>query len=134
MGNCNASPYTNGTDCLVLVDGHVVGSQRNATFAEHTALIDVSSKDSGYAQRVMPGRYSADVALDHMYLPTDAGYLALKAAKRNHTFVEVWRQEAGSVLESACAVVTELSEAAPDQDVMICSTTLVIDGEWESGS
>lgn len=80
----------NGTDILLLVNTgtpgspvyEVVGSQRDVTFEETTDEIDVSSKD-GRAKRVLPGRYSASISLDALYVPTGAAYQALKDAMRN---------------------------------------------------
>jgi hypothetical protein len=120
---------TNGTDILVLIEGNVVGSQRDASFDEKTDAIDASSKLSR-AMRVLPGRYSATVSLDALYIPTDAGFLALEAAMRNGTFVTVRRQEYGAAVEEAEAVVTGLKTGAPDQDVSIVSAELAIDDQW----
>lgn len=123
----------NGTAVLVLIDGDVIGSQRGVTFEENTAEIDVSSKGSR-AMRVVGGRYSATVSLDALYVPDDNGYERLQAAMRNGSLVTVIREEEGAVLESAAALVTKLSEQAPDQDAATVSATLRIDGEWVSGS
>lgn len=123
----------NGTDILLRVDGTIVGSQRNVTFDETNEEIDVSSKESR-AKRVLAGRYGSTITLDALYVPTDTAYLALQAAMRNGTMVEVIRQEDGATLESACAIVTSLSTAAPDQAEATVAIGLTIDGEWEAGS
>lgn len=123
----------NGADVLVLIEGDLVGSQRDVTFDEANESIDMSSKDSR-ARRVEYGRYSSTVSLDALYVPTDAAYIALKAANRGGTKVQVMRQQEGVILESAMAVITALSEAAPDQDAVTVSISFDIDGEWESGS
>lgn len=123
----------NGADILIWIDGNAVGSQRDCTFNENTAEIDVSSKDSR-AMRVLPGRYDATVDLDALYVPTDAAYADLQAAMRNGTFVEVVVIEDAVVLESADAIVTSLSRNGPDQDAATVSCTLRIDGWWVSGS
>lgn len=123
----------NGADVIIYIDGEAVGSQRDCSFEEQTATIDMSSKDSR-AQRVDPGRYSATMSLDALYVPTDTAYASLLAAMRNGTKVEVVVVEDGSALESADAVVTNLSKAAPDQGETTVSAQLTIDGEWTSGS
>lgn len=120
---------TNGTDILVLIEGHVVGSQRDASFDEKTESIDASSKLSR-AKRVLPGRYSGTVSLEALYIPSDAAYQDLIAAMRNGTFVTVRRQEYGSAVEEAEAIVTGLKTGAPDQDVSIVSAELEIDDQW----
>ena len=123
----------NGTDILIWVDGNCVGSQRDVTIDETTAEIDVSSKD-GRAMRVLPGRYGSTMSLDALYVPDDTAYLALQAAMRNGTFVEVVVIEEGVVLESADAIVTALSRSGPDQGEATVSISLRIDGDWVSGS
>jgi hypothetical protein len=120
---------TNGTDILVLIEGNVVGSQRDASFDEKTESIDASSKVSR-AKRVLPGRYSGTVSLEALYVPTDTAFQSLLSAMRNGTFVTVRRQENGAGLEEAEAIVTSLKTGAPDQDVSIVSAELEIDDEW----
>jgi TP901-1 family phage major tail protein len=127
----------NGTDILLLVNTGTptvpvyvaVGSQRDATFGETTDAIDVSSKDQR-EKRVLPGRYTAEITMDALYVPSDAAYQALRDAMRNGTMIKIVRQESGVSLEEATAVVTDLSQAAPDQDGATVSVGLAIDGEW----
>jgi TP901-1 family phage major tail protein len=127
----------NGTDILLLVNtGTIltpvyvaVGSQRDATFGETTDAIDVSSKDQR-EKRVLPGRYTAEITMDALYVPSDAAYQSLRDAMRNGTMIKIVRQESGVSLEEATAVVTDLSQAAPDQDGATVSVGLAIDGEW----
>ena len=123
----------NGADVLLYVNGDVVGSQTNVKFDEKTAEIDMSSKD-GRAKRVIAGRYSATVTLDALYLASDTAYGALKSAMRDGTLVTIVRQDEETTHEEADAVVTSLSEAAPDQDAVKVSVDLAIDGEWAQGS
>ena len=127
----------NGTDILLLVNTGTplvpvdvaVGSQRDATFGETTDAIDVSSKDAR-ARRVLLGRYSAEITMDALYVPSDAAYLALQVAMRDGELIKILREESGASLEEATAVVTDLSQAAPDQDGATVSVGLAIDGEW----
>jgi len=65
----------NGTDILILVEGNLLGSQRDVTIEETTESIDMSSKD-GRARRVIPGRYASTLSLDEVYVPDDTAYLA----------------------------------------------------------
>ncbi len=123
----------NGTDVLVYVGNDLVGSQRDVTFDEANEEIDMSSKD-GRAKRVIAGRYSASVSLEALYVPSDAAYVALKAAMRNGTLVTIVRQELGADLEEASAIVTKLSAKAPDQDGVTVSIDFSIDGEWTVAS
>ncbi len=127
----------NGTDILLLVNTGTplapvyvaVGSQRDATFGETNEAIDMSSKDSR-AKRVLAGRYTAEITMEALYVPSDASYQALKDALRNGTLIKVVREELGVSIEEVNAVVTDLSQAAPDQDAATVSIGLAIDGEW----
>jgi len=119
----------NGADILILIDDELVGSQRDATFEESNESIDASSKDSR-AKRVEYGRYSGTCSLDALYVPTDAAYIALKNAMRDADKVTVLRQEEGASLEEAEAIITSMSEAAPDQDMVTVSLSFEVDGEW----
>jgi len=123
----------NGTDILIYIDGDLVGSQRDVTWEETSEEIDISSKD-GRAMRVLPGRYGATISLDALYVPDDTAFLALQAANRNGTLVEVWRVEDSVVEESADAMVTSISHNGPDQGEATVSIGLRIDGEWSAGS
>ncbi len=123
----------NGADVLVLIEGDLVGSQRDVSFDESNEVIDMSSKNSR-ARAVDYGRYSSTVSLDSLYVPTDTAYIALKAAERAGNKVQLMRQQEGTILESAMAVIASMSEAAPDQDAVTVSISFEIDGEWESGS
>lgn len=119
----------NGTDVLILIEGEVVGSQRNVTISETTGEIDVSSKE-GRAMRVLPGRYGSTITLDALYVPDDTAYLSLQSAMRNGTFVTVRVSEDAVEVEEAEAIVTALNRAAPDQDAATANCTLRVDGDW----
>jgi len=132
----------NGADVLLLVNTgtaavpvyEAVGSQRDVTFDEATDEIDVSSKDSR-AKRVLPGRYSASLSLDALYVPTNDAYLALRSAMRDGDLILVARQEEEVTTETANALITSLSETFPDAGEGTISIGLTIDGEWaEVGS
>ncbi len=128
----------NGTDILLLVNTgtpsvpvyQAVGSQRDATFGETNEVIDVSSKDTGRGKRVLAGRYTAEITMEALYVPSDTAYQALQDALRTGSLIKVVRQELGVSLEEASAVVTDLSQAAPDQDGATVSVGLAIDGLW----
>lgn len=127
----------NGSDILLLVNTgtpavpvyEAVGSQRDVTFDESTESIDVSSKDSR-ARRVLPGRYSASLSLDALYVWSDAGYRALRDAMRDGEMILVARQDDGVTVETADAVITSLSESFPDQREGEISISMDIDSFW----
>jgi len=128
----------NGSDFLVLVNTgtpevpayEVAGCQRDATVEESSDTIDVSCKDSR-AQRVLAGRYSSTVSFDHLYVPTNDGYLALRAANRDGELILIAREWGGAVQEIADAKVDSISESFPDQGESVVSISLTIDGFWE---
>lgn len=132
MPTCNTA--VNGTDILLCVDVGgmltIVGSQRSVSFAETSEQIDVSSKESR-AMRVKAGRYSSTVTLEHLYVPDDAAYLALRDANRNGDCIFICRNEFGNDFEQAAAIVTSLSGEFPDQAEAVISVELMVDGEWE---
>lgn len=127
----------NGSDVLLLVNTgtpavpvyEAVGSQRDVSFDEATEEIDVSSKNSR-AKRVLPGRYSASLSLDSLYVWTDAGYQALRDAMRDGELILVAKQDDGVTVETADALITSLSESFPDQGESTVSISLTVDGFW----
>ena len=132
----------NGARFLVLVNTgtptvpvyEAVGSQRDATVDEASAVVDYSSKESRN-QRVGYGRYSSTLNLDALYVPTNAGYLALKAANRNGDMILVARELDEVVVETANAKLDSISESYPDQGESVISVSMTIDGAWaEVGS
>lgn len=127
----------NGSSVLLLVNTgteqapsyEAVGSQRDVTFEEATEEIDVSSKDSRF-KRVLPGRYSANVSLEALYVPTDAAYDALADAMRAGEMILIAREEEDETVETATALITSISGKMPDQAESTISISLTIDGEW----
>lgn len=125
----------NGSDLLILVNigtpespsYMAVGCQRDATIDEASATIDVSCKDSR-AQRVLPGRYSATISLDALYIPDDQAYQALKDANRNGDLILIAREELGVVTETFPAKVDSLSQAFPDQGEATVAASFTVDG------
>ena len=127
----------NGSDVLLLVNigtaavpvYQAVGSQRDVSFDEATEEIDVSSKDSR-AKRVLPGRYSSTLSLDALYVWEDDGYRALREAMRDGELILVAREDDGTTIETADALITSLSESFPDQGEGTISISMTIDGFW----
>jgi hypothetical protein len=108
-----------------------VGSQTHVKFDEKTKAIDISNKSSCNKQYI-PGEYAATVTLDHLYIPSDAAYAQLKAAMRNGTSVMIQRQESGSALEQASAVVTQMSGDFKDKAPATIAVTFQVTGGWTS--
>jgi TP901-1 family phage major tail protein len=125
----------NGTDITISVESGTTGtyvllaSQRDATITETTDAIDVSNKDAREGAFV-PGRYSATLDLDALYIPADAAYIDLKDAMRNGTNVRVELIEGVTDIENIDGVVTSLSRSAPDQGESIVSASMQLTGAW----
>lgn len=119
----------NGSDVLLKVGGHIVGSQRGVSFQEQNATIDFSSKIQ--REGVFDyGRYTASLSLEALYVPTNSGYLAIRTAMRSGDLVTVIRRESAVDTQSASAVVTSLSEDFPDQGEATVAVDLQISGAW----
>jgi hypothetical protein len=108
-----------------------IGSQTQAKFDETTRAIDITSKSSRNKQ-YLPGEYGATVSLDHLYIPSDAAYAQLKSAMRNGTAVMLQRQESGSALEQAAAIVTQITGDFKDKAPATIGVTFQISGNWSS--
>jgi len=126
----------NGSDVLVQLEQPAdsgtyvtLASQRGATFAESTAIVDMSSKESRN-QRVNPGRYSSTISLEALFVPTSSGYTMMKNAMRNGTYIRLKRYQQGSGIEVARAVITSMSQSAPDQEASVISAEFTIDNGW----
>jgi predicted secreted protein len=128
---------TNGTDILIKVRTAVgppevytvVGSQRDISIDENVAEIDFSSKDQP-EQVVGGGRYTSSLSFDEVYLPTDAGYVALKTSFMARTLVKIEIFEAAVAKRSAMALITKMSKNFPDQDASTVSIDMTVSGAW----
>ena len=128
----------NGSDILLAINTGTfgsptwtpVGSQRNVVLDETTNMIDRSNKNAGRARLIRPGRYAASLKLDALYVPTNADFILLKAAKRAGAAIQVMVQEAGVDVESATGYISAMSFAYPDMDEATISVSIDIDGEW----
>lgn len=129
----------NGTDILLLVNTgtpespvyEVQASQRNFGQTENTAARDASSKDAREAANE-PGRYSASLSLETLYVPTDDCFLALETAMRDGEKILVVRQEEDVNIEAALCVVASLVRNGPDQETATCTAELTVDGAFSA--
>jgi hypothetical protein len=127
----------NGTDLLILANTgtavspvyEAVGCQRDCTIDEASETIDYSCKDAR-ERAVGHGRYSSDVSLDALYVPSNDAYLALKNAMRNGDMILIAREEEDVVTETVNAQVNSLSETFPDQGEATVSIGMAVDGAW----
>jgi len=106
-----------------------VGYQRSATFDEKTSAIDVSNKSARQASYI-PGQYTGTVNFTNLYVPSDTAYTMLKAAMRNGNQIVVARQESGTEVEHAFAVITDISGSFNDQAAALITMSASISGPW----
>jgi hypothetical protein len=129
---------TNGTDVILLANIGtdvapnyvVVGSQTDVKFDEKNATIDLSNKQSGRFKEWIPGRWEGTVTLDHLYVPQEQGFLALRNASRNGTMIRVMRQEFGNQIEWSEGLVSQISEQYKDQAAATVQVVVNISGGW----
>lgn len=130
-------PGINGADVLVIIDVGastpnfvVAAGQRDVTFDESNALIDISSKDTGRIEELLVGRLTQSLTLDMLFINGDAGNIALRDASRNGTSVTLRRRFQGTDIEQVTAFVETRSETFPDQDAGLVSLTFRLSGAW----
>jgi TP901-1 family phage major tail protein len=105
-----------GTDALPV--WAAVAGQRNATLAEESETIDITSKDSNGAFEYDYGFYGWTIDADGVYVKDDIGYQELKDAIRNKQKIKVRIQEEGVATEEGMALVTSAEfEGAYDAEV-----------------
>jgi TP901-1 family phage major tail protein len=128
---------TRGADVLIYVNTSTtttpsytaVGSQRGVDISRTATVIDASHKGND-DQEVLQGRRSSTLNLDNLYVPSDAAYAKLESAYDNQTMVLVSKYVSGSEVKYANAIVNDMSEAHPDDDVSTTSVGLTISGGW----
>lgn len=123
----------NGTETLILVDTDgagtfaAVASQTNASISETNAVLDESTK-AQRERRVGAARYEATYSFEALFVPTDAGFQALKAAMRNGTKIKLREERSGVAVEEVSAVITDMTRDYPDQDNATISLEAAVDG------
>jgi predicted secreted protein len=131
---------TNGANFLLLVNTgtaaspifEAVGEQRDVTFDQTSEEIDTSNKTSGRYATFIPGRYSASLSFESLYVPNDGSYAVLQQSCEYGLFLKVRREFAGTAEKEADAFVTSLSESFPDQEPGIVSSTMRVSGPWRT--
>lgn len=128
----------NGTDILVLWEDPAIpgtfqtlASQRGGTLNENTDPIDVSSKASRKG-KFKPGRYSATLDLNMLYVPDSADFLMMRTAMRDGDMVKLRRSEGGTDIEDIDAVIVSMPSDFPDQDAAVVAAGFQLSGEWSA--
>jgi len=131
----------NGSAVLILVQTSVgppavytaVASQMGAKFSRKMKAIDISDK-SIVDNQYIPGDRESTITLDSIYVPTDVGIAALRAARDSGGTIVVERQENGVVLEYASAFVSQMDEDFQRSAASKFNVTLQVTGAWTAGS
>lgn len=131
----------NGTAYLVQVNtGTVatpvwvtVAAQRDATVDESLGTIDLSTKDSNN-EEIGPGRYSATLSFDHLYIGTgQVEQELLRTAIRNRSLVQVREFLNGVAIYKASGYITSRSTSWPNQGEVVVSVEFHVSGGWLAG-
>lgn len=131
---------TRGADVLIYVEStstsegfQAVGSQRGVDIGRTATVIDASHKGND-DQEVLQGRRASTLNLDNLYVPSDAAYARLEAAYEAQATVRVSKYVSGSPVKYAMAIINDMSESHPDDDVSTTSVGLTISGGWSTSS
>ena len=129
----------NGAQLILRVDGSDVAYQRDVSFDGKNKLIDTSNKLSGRRATYLVGRQDEDIKLDYLF-SDDASYAALQTAFRTGATISVAKfmtddtnpsqTSSFTVVETADAVITDLSEKFKDQDAAMATVGIKISGNW----
>jgi TP901-1 family phage major tail protein len=118
----------NGSAVLLIVNGTEVACQTGLSIEENNELIDASHKQSTYASYIY-GRGEGSLSLEALYVPTDAGFQALRTAFKNKQPVTVRISENGTAVEEAEALIESMSREYPDNEVATISVELKLNEE-----
>lgn len=116
-----------GVDVLVYakVNGTktVVGGQSGATLNRGTNVIEVTSKESGWADNIA-GVKSWSIDAEGYVVVDDASYTALEESWENGEFVEVEIIVPNGKTYSGTAIISDFPLEAPQDDALTFSITL----------
>jgi predicted secreted protein len=127
--------HFSGTKIFVLVNGELVGCQKDSDLDISFDQIDATCKDNDGAKKTLPGQVSWSINMDAVQVYNDAnGFQSLVAASLNKNSVAVmWSTGAeGDPVYSGNAYITKLNAKAPLNDVATYSVTFSGDGPLSS--
>lgn len=129
--------YVADEDSLGTASWVLVGGQKDCSFDDQTAEIDLSDKLSGRLGERTPGRATASVSVELNFLPADPAQVLLKAAYRNRENILVQRFQrddadslGGTAIEECQGLITNLSESHPDQGPSTVSLEINLSNDW----
>lgn len=101
----------------------VVGGQSGATLNRETNVIEVTSKESGWADNIA-GVKSWSIEAEGYVVVSDASYDALEEAWENGEFVDVEIVVPSGKTYSGTAIIADFPLEAPQDDALTFSITL----------
>lgn len=132
----------NGTSILLLVDVdpykqtpsgspdyQAVAEQTSLSTENSTNLIEASHKGEGHTKWIA-GRRDGTITLEALYVPSDDGYKALKAAQKAGDKIMARRSEDGTEIEEVELFVSSIGEEFPDNDSSTISAEFQKNGDW----
>ncbi|MBF0406474.1 MAG: hypothetical protein HQM10_03910 [Candidatus Riflebacteria bacterium] len=113
-----------GVDVLVSAGGSVIGSQKDASLELSAKEIDVSDKDTGDWEQVLPGKKAWQISCDSVTLENDAAKTAILSAFLNGTLIAVVFTLGSGGTFSGNAMVSSYKFNGPQDDVSTASLSL----------
>jgi hypothetical protein len=107
------------------------GRQKGVVITESVATIDTSSKEKS-EETHLPGRYSATLTLDTLYVEGAASFRELQYRLRNGVQVRLRTSTLGVNDEVALATVTGITKTAADQQAVTANASFKLSGPWEA--
>ncbi|MGG3561652.1 phage major tail protein, TP901-1 family [Neobacillus rhizosphaerae] len=101
----------------------VVGGQSGATLNRETNVIEVTSKESGWAEN-LAGVKSWSIECEGYVVVSDSAYDALETAWENGTEIDVEVRVPSGNTYSGKAIISEFPLEAPQDDALTFSLTL----------
>lgn len=127
-----------GIDVLIYIDiasvKTLVGGQRGATITKRTEIADAKHKSSGAWQNRVQTFLDWSVSGDAVIIENDACRAALDTAWRARTDVEVEVQYPDGTLVVGNAVIADLSDNAPHDNVATMTLELQGNGALTEGT
>lgn len=123
--------HFSGTLLNIIVNGEIVGCQRDSSLEEQFETIDATCKDDGGARKSLPGQLSWSATMDAVTVyDAENGITQLRAIMRAKQLCSVSFTTGipGDPIQTGQAYITGLTENAPMNDVATYSITFTGDG------
>jgi TP901-1 family phage major tail protein len=123
-------PKIAGVDVLLSVGADIVGGQSGATLNRETNVIEVTSKESGWAEN-LAGIKSWSIDCEGYVVVSDTAYDAIESKWENGEELDVQIVVPSGNTYSGKAIIASFPLEAPQDDAMTFSLTLTGSGALE---